>query len=83
MTNLVKMRRDDGLVADVHPDMVDDYFRNGGYVVVNDGIRQEKEAQEEMSGKDLADALRALGVESIPRSVGDRRALLASLQSDN
>jgi hypothetical protein len=29
----VKMRRDDGKTADVHPDMVDDY-RTGGYEVV-------------------------------------------------
>ncbi len=33
MTDLIKMRRDDGKEADVHPDMVEDYIK-GGYVAV-------------------------------------------------
>lgn len=32
---LVKMRRDDGHEADVHPEMVDDY-KTGGYVVIDE-----------------------------------------------
>lgn len=32
MANLVKMTREDGKAADVHPDMIEDYKR-GGYVV--------------------------------------------------
>lgn len=34
---LIKMRRDDGMIADVHPDMVADY-RKGGYVAIDDDI---------------------------------------------
>ena len=33
MADLIKMRRDDGKEADVHPSMVDDY-KKGGFVSV-------------------------------------------------
>lgn len=35
MVKLIKMRRDDGHTADVHPDEVENY-KTGGYVVIYD-----------------------------------------------
>lgn len=75
MTELVKMIREDGKTADVHPDMVADYIK-GGYV---EGEPKEPITRESIGEMKKADALELLELHGIENAKGGVKALREQL----
>ena len=79
---LVRMQHpDSGVVADVHPDMVDDY-RSGGYQIVSGQDAPALPTRDEiakMKKPQVVEWLEAHGVESPKGAVADLREALAEI----